>query len=58
MGNAASAVVTLELSDATLPPGFSVPAPTDEVDGEDIDEVGEETEFVKDFHEDAEETAD
>ena len=46
------------LLDARLPPGFSVPAPTDEVDGEDIDEVGEETEFVKDFHEDAEETAD
>ena len=44
--------------DARLPPGFSVPAPTDELDGEDIDEVGEETEFVKDFHEDAEETAD
>lgn len=38
------------LLDARLPPGFIVPAPSDELEGDDIDEVGEKTEFVRDFH--------
>jgi segregation and condensation protein B len=39
------------LLDARLPPGFSVPAPSDEVAGDDVEEVGEDAEFVTDFHE-------
>lgn len=39
------------LLDARLPPGFSVPAPTDDFTGEDAEEFGEETEFVTDFNE-------
>lgn len=48
------------LLDARLPPGFAVPAPSDDLIGDDIEEIGEEAEFVTDFH-DAEseaETAD
>ncbi|MFZ5619107.1 MAG: SMC-Scp complex subunit ScpB [Pseudomonadota bacterium] len=37
------------LLDARLPPGFTVPAPSDDLAGEDIEEIGEETEFVTDF---------
>jgi segregation and condensation protein B len=39
------------LLDARLPPGFTVPAPTDELAGDDVDEIGDEGEFVTDFHE-------
>jgi segregation and condensation protein B len=39
------------LLDARLPPGFSVPAPSDEVAGDDVEETGEDAEFVTDFHE-------
>jgi segregation and condensation protein B len=39
------------LLDARLPPGFTVPAPSDDVEGEDIEELGEDAEFVTDFHE-------
>lgn len=46
------------LLDARLPPGFAVPAPSDEIDGDDIDEDGEEAEFVMDFHEEAEDVED
>ena len=44
------------LLDARLPPGFTVPAPSDELEGGDIADIAEEAEFVTDFHE--EETAD
>lgn len=44
------------LLDARLPPGFAVPAPSDDLAGDDVGETGEETEFVTDFHDD--ETAD
>lgn len=44
------------LLDARLPPGFTVPAPSDELDGEDIADISDEAEFVTDFHE--EEAAD
>lgn len=40
------------LLDARLPPGFTVPAPSDEFAGDDIEDMGEETEFVTDFHDD------
>lgn len=40
------------LLDARLPPGFTVPAPSDEFAGDDIDDMGEEAEFVTDFHDD------
>lgn len=46
------------LLDARLPPGFAVPAPSDDLIGDDIEEIGEETEFVTDFHEADSETAD
>ena len=46
------------LLDARLPPGFAVPAPSDEIGGDDIDEDGEEAEFVMDFHEEAEDVED
>jgi segregation and condensation protein B len=39
------------LLDARLPPGFEVPSPTDSGDDDDIDDSGDETEFVQDFHE-------
>jgi segregation and condensation protein B len=39
------------LLDARLPPGFTVPAPTDELAGDEVDEIGDEGEFVTDFHE-------
>ena len=38
------------LLDARLPPGFTVPAPSDDLIGEDIDGMDDETEFVTDFH--------
>lgn len=38
------------LLDARLPPGFAVPAPSDDLAGDDIEDLGEETEFVTDFH--------
>lgn len=37
------------LLDARLPPGFSVPTPSDADDGEGDDEEGEEAEFAQDF---------
>ncbi len=39
------------LLDARLPPGFIVPAPSDELAGEDVEDIGDEGEFVTDFHE-------
>jgi segregation and condensation protein B len=38
------------LLDARLPPNFMVPAPGDDGVDDDIDDVGEESEFVTDFH--------
>lgn len=38
------------LLDARLPPGFAVPSPSDDLAGEDIEEIGESGEFVTDFH--------
>ena len=37
------------LLDARLPPGFSVPSPTDGDDEEDEADIGEEAEFAQDF---------
>ncbi len=39
------------LLDASLPPGFMVPAPGDDLADEDIEELAGESEFVTDFHE-------
>lgn len=39
------------LLDARLPPGFIVPSPSDDLLGEDIEEIGGESEFVTDFNE-------
>lgn len=41
------------LLDARLPPGFTVPAPSDDLAGDEVEETGEDGEFVTDFHEDA-----
>jgi len=38
------------LLDARLPPGFSVPTPSDSDDEQGDDEDGEGAEFVQDFH--------
>lgn len=48
------------LLDARLPPGFVVPSPGDDGPDDDIEEAGDETEFVTDFHDDetVEEAAD
>ncbi|MCB2113936.1 MAG: SMC-Scp complex subunit ScpB [Parvularculaceae bacterium] len=46
------------LLDARLPPGFTIPAPSDEIEGEDADDDGDEAEFVTDFHESDEVTDD
>lgn len=40
------------LLDARLPPGFTVPAPSDDIEIDDVDEIGEEAEFVTDFQPD------
>ena len=40
------------LLDARLPPGFSVPNPSDAPEGEDMDDGEDDAEFVQDFHED------
>ncbi len=41
------------LLDARLPPGFTVPAPSEDGADDDIEEIGEEAEFVRDFIDDA-----
>ncbi len=46
------------LLDARLPPGFTVPAPSDDHFGEDIEENGGESEFVTDFNEEEAATED
>jgi segregation and condensation protein B len=41
------------LLDARLPPGFSVPNPSDAPEGEDFDDGEDDAEFVQDFHEES-----
>ncbi|MEK7265547.1 MAG: SMC-Scp complex subunit ScpB [Pseudomonadota bacterium] len=41
------------LLDARLPPGFTVPAPSDELSEDDFEGMEDETEFVTDFHEES-----